>query len=273
MIKINNERIDQMKIRCKNCYRVLNENEDYCTNCGEYSQEMAEYMKTGVRKVSNGDKLKTALIFFAFIAFLGTGVFSIGASIIQGEVGTTSSYDVLGKLITSMGLVVSLGIVFRKEIIGIFFKGNAFQTIGGISLGILASVSIILISTLTSYTKVIPNSLLGFIPSSNSLFEFIVLLFVLTLVSICEEYIYRHRLINFFDEDTMLNDVWTIILSVVISTLLSFAWFMALETLLMTLVINILMTILYIKTNRSLGINILIRVLIYAGVLLINYIV
>lgn len=262
-----------MKIRCKNCYRVLNENEDYCTSCGEYSQEMAEYMKTGVRKVSYGDKLKTALIFFAFVAFLGTGVFSIGASLIQGEVGTNSAYDVLGKLITSMGLIVSLSIIFRNELKDIFFRGNAFQTIGGIFLGILASLSIILISTLSKYTRVIPDSLLGFIPSDNSLFEFFALLFVLTLVSICEEFIYRHRLVTYFDEETMLGDVWTIILSVLISTLLSFSWFMSLEIMVMTIVINTLMTVLYIKTNRSLGINILIRVLLYAGVLLINYFV
>ena len=60
-----------MKIRCKNCYRVLNENEEYCTSCGEHSLEMAEYMRTGIRKISQGEKLKTALLFFAFIAFIG----------------------------------------------------------------------------------------------------------------------------------------------------------------------------------------------------------
>ena len=96
---------------------------------------------------------------------------------------------------------------------------------------------------------------------------------VMGLVTICEEYIYRHRLINFFDEETMLSDFWIVVLTTLISSVLSFAWFMSVEILIMTVLINLLMSLLYINTNRSLGINILIRCLIYLGVLLLNYIV
>ncbi len=262
-----------MKIRCKNCYRVLNENEDYCTSCGEYSQEMAEYMRTGVRKVSLGDKLKTALIFFAFIAFIGTGAITIGLSVINGTVEDNAIYNVMGKLVTSMALIVGLTIVFRKDLKGILFNGNTLQTIGGIAIGIVSGTILVIASSFLDFTKIIPENLLLYVPTNKPSFEFFGLLFVMGLVTICEEYIYRHRLINFFDEETMLSDFWIVVLTTLISSVLSFAWFMSVEILIMTVLINLLMSLLYINTNRSLGINILIRCLIYLGVLLLNYIV
>lgn len=36
-----------MKIRCKNCYRVLDRNEEYCKACGEHSEQMKKAMETG----------------------------------------------------------------------------------------------------------------------------------------------------------------------------------------------------------------------------------
>lgn len=266
-----------MKIRCKNCYRVLNENEDYCTSCGEYSPEMAEYMRTGVRKVSNGDKLKTVLILFGFIAFVGTGAIAIAISVISENVTNNSLYHVMGKLLTSMALIIILTIIFRKEIKGIFFKGTLFQTIGALVLGLVASAVLVITSSLVApyfkYGKIIPSEILEFIPLDKLSFEIVAVFFVMLLVSVCEEYIYRHRLITFFDEDTMLNDFWIVVLSTLISTVLSFAWFMSIEALIMTVIINFMMTLIYINTNRSIGINILIRCFMYAGVLLLNYIV
>ena len=120
------------------------------------------------------------------------------------------------------------------------------------------------------FAKIIPTGLISFVPNGKLGAEFFELLFVLLLVSVCEEYIYRHHLINFFDEETMLNDFWTIAFSVIISTVLSFAWFMSVETLLVTFIINILMSLLYINTNRSLGVNIILRLLMYLGVLVLN---
>lgn len=262
-----------MKIRCKNCYRVLNENEEYCTSCGEHSLEMAEYMRTGIRKISQGEKLKTALLFFAFIAFIGTGAISIGLSLIDGFVEENAIYNVMGKLITSMGLIVGLTIVFRKELKQIFFRGKIFQTIGGLAIGLVTGTILIIVSSLFDFVKIIPENLLAYVPVNKASFEFFSLLFVMILVSICEEYIYRHRLINFFDEDTMLNDFWIVFLTTIISTVLSFAWFMSVKILIMTFIINLLMSLLYINTNRSLGINIVVRSFIYFGVLLLNYFV
>ena len=47
-----------MKIRCKNCYRVLNPNEEYCTACGEHSAAMQKAMITGDYGPDNAGKLK-----------------------------------------------------------------------------------------------------------------------------------------------------------------------------------------------------------------------
>lgn len=233
---------------------------------------MAEYMKTGIRKVTQGDKLKTALIFFAFIAFIGTGAITIGLSVVEGTVSDNAIFNVLGKLVTSMALIVGLTIVFRKDLRGIFFKGNLFQTIGGLAIGIVSTAILVVISSFLDFAKIIPENLLLFVPTNKLSFEFFGLLFVMMLVSMVEEYIYRHRLINFFDEETMLNDFWIVILTTLISSILSFAWFMSVEILLMTVIINLIMSLLYINTNRSLGINVVVRSLMYLGVILLNYI-
>lgn len=262
-----------MKIRCKNCYRVLNENENYCTSCGEYSEEMAEYMRTGVRKVSQGDKLKTALLLFAFIAFLGTGVLSISFAIIEGAVGENLMYDIMSKLVTSTALFAALVITFRKELKGIFFKGNKQQILGAFGIGLVFIVIIALVSTFTKITKIIPSTFIEFLEYNKGLFPFIEVLFTLILISISEEYIYRHRLIDFFDEDTMLNDGWIITFSSIISTALSFAWFMSIEIVIMTAIINVFMSLIYIYTNRSLGINIVLKIILYLLVIALNYVI
>ena len=172
-----------------------------------------------------------------------------------------------------MGLIVGLTIVFRKELKQIFFRGKIFQTIGGLTIGLVTGTILIIVSSLFDFVKIIPENLLAYVPVNKVSFEFFSLLFVMILVSICEEYIYRHRLINFFDEDTMLNDFWIVFLTTIISTVLSFAWFMSVKILIMTFIINLLMSLLYINTNRSLGINIVVRSFIYFGVLILNYFV
>ena len=48
-----------MKIRCNNCYRVLNQNEEYCTSCGEYSAKMHNAMITGNYGPDNLGKFST----------------------------------------------------------------------------------------------------------------------------------------------------------------------------------------------------------------------
>ena len=262
-----------MKIRCKNCYRVLNENENYCTVCGEYSEEMSEYMRTGIRKVSQSDKLKTALLYFVFIAFLGTGVLSIGLAIIEGAVGENLIYDVMGKLVTSTALFSALVITFRKELKDIFFKGTKQQILGAFAIGFVFMVIVAIISTLTKVTRVIPKDLIEFLDKNEGFFPLIQLIFTLSLIVFCEEYIYRHRLINFFDEDTMLSDGWIVVLTSIISTALSFAWFMSVEIVIMTFVINVFMSLLYIYTNRSLGINIILKIVLYLLVIALNLVI
>lgn len=262
-----------MKIRCKNCYRVLNENENYCTVCGEHSEEMSEYMRTGIRKVSQSDKLKTALLYFVFIAFLGTGVLSIGLAIIEGAVGENLIYDVMGKLVTSTALFSALVITFRKELKDIFFKGTKQQILGAFAIGFVFMVIVAIISTLTKVTRVIPKDLIEFLDKNEGFFPLIQLIFTLSLIVFCEEYIYRHRLINFFDEDTMLSDGWIVVLTSIISTALSFAWFMSVEIVIMTFVINVFMSLLYIYTNRSLGINIILKIVLYLLVIALNLVI
>ena len=63
-----------MKIRCKNCYRVLDPNEEYCKACGEHSEQMKKAMETGNYGGGPLDRFKIAFALFAVLAFLGNGI-------------------------------------------------------------------------------------------------------------------------------------------------------------------------------------------------------
>ena len=62
-----------MKIRCQNCYRVLNNNEEYCTKCGAHSEEIAHIMKTGEIPTDEVSSFKLHLYLYLGIAFLING--------------------------------------------------------------------------------------------------------------------------------------------------------------------------------------------------------
>lgn len=268
-----------MKIRCKNCYRVLKDNEEYCTSCGEYSPEMAEYMRTGNKEASEGQKFKTAFILFCLIGFLGTGVLSITIAAIDGSVDNNSLFNLNSRFITSILLTIMLLIFFRKKLKNIFFNGTLMQTFGALGIGVILIATGVLLSLLTNFTKILPTYMTDYLQSSNVAFEsfkeesVLRILITMILVAFCEEYICRHRLIDFLDDATMLSDIWVVIISSLVGTIISFAWMMSIETLLMTLLINIASSIIYIYTNRSLGLNILLRIILIVSVVLVNILI
>ena len=66
-----------MKIRCKNCYRVLNPDEEYCTACGEHSVAMQKAMITGDYGPDTVGKLKISLTIYAIAGFLVCGILQV----------------------------------------------------------------------------------------------------------------------------------------------------------------------------------------------------
>ena len=59
-----------MKIRCRSCYRVLNNDEEYCTRCGAHSDEVKELMDSGITPIDEVAVAKQSIIMYLLIAFL-----------------------------------------------------------------------------------------------------------------------------------------------------------------------------------------------------------
>ena len=62
-----------MKIRCQSCYRVLNNDEEWCTRCGAHSDEVEKLMKSGIEPIEEDEIGKRSVLFYFLIAFLVTG--------------------------------------------------------------------------------------------------------------------------------------------------------------------------------------------------------
>lgn len=267
-----------MKVRCKNCYKVLGPQEEYCTNCGAHSEEIEKRLKTGHIELDSMAKLKLSLILFFSIAFLGSGVFMIVFAVIQNKL--TSAYnDIVCRanslLITSIILLVVLLILYRKELKSMIYNGNKEQLIGNILIGVVVVAILVLFSKLTHVTRVIPKYMTDYFASNEVTLEngggvSIIGLFISMLaITICEEIIFRRRLIDTLDDETLWSEKSIIIVSAIIATILDFSWIMATETILMMFVLNLCMSMIYMNTNRSLGINIILRTVLLIVVFLI----
>ena len=60
----------------------------------------------------------------------------------------------------------------------------------------------------------------------------------------------------------MLGDTGVIIVAGLVGTIMSFSWIMSVETVIVSLVMNLVLAGIYANSNRSLGLNILFRILI-----------
>ena len=270
-----------MKIRCKNCFKVLQPNEEYCTHCGEHSEEIAKVMKEKNKDLDSMAKFKLALILFLSIAFLGTGVFTVTFTLIftkttsyQWEwIKTISSANSI--LITSASLFLVLIILYNKELKKMFFNGNLQQLLGSIIVGVLVGAIIIVMSKLTPYTKLIPsymtNYLSGgerYLPNGGGI-NIWGLYISMILVSICEEIILRKRVIDMLDDETLLGDKAIIVVATLISTFLDFIWIMSLETVIMMTLLNVTLSAIYMYTNRSIGVNVILRIILITIIFII----
>ena len=81
--------------------------------------------------------------------------------------------------------------------------------------------------------------------------------------------VFRKYLIDAFDDGTLLSDFWIIIISSLIATLGDFMWTMGVETIICSAILNLSMSAIYMYTNRSLGINILLRFLLVIATVII----
>ena len=267
-----------MKIRCKNCFKTLRPNEEYCTYCGEHSEEVEALMKKGIADIDSTTKLKLALVLYTALGFVGTGIFMIVFTLIYRRVGTDNwdfNVNANSLLITSLVLLFVLILTYGKELKSMIFNGNIYQLLGSFMIGTIAIVAIYFLSKITSFTKVIPNYMTDFInggdrynQENNGIFSIACMYISMVAVSVVEEIVCRRRLVDALDDDTLLNDKLILVIATLFATFLDFIWVMSVETLLMSLVVNAVMTLIYMNTNRSIGVNVLLRVILITLVFL-----
>ena len=83
-----------MKIRCKNCYRILNPNEEYCTSCGEYSEKMHKAMVTGDYGPDPVAKFKISFGIYAIAGFILCGIFQVIFALIENKMNNDDTLDI-----------------------------------------------------------------------------------------------------------------------------------------------------------------------------------
>lgn len=258
-----------MKIRCKNCYRVLNPNEEYCTNCGEHSAQMQQAMITGDYGPDVNAKFKTGLGIFVLAGFLCCGILQVIFAVMQNkEIGAYSNlFCEVNSLFYSGILVALLSIFFfRKDLKQVKFNRSISTYLIGLLIGILTIVIIILLSKLVSFVSIFPKYICDYLESSTKVFfnlkyECIFKIIVeFLLIYISLEIIIKKTLIDMLDE-TMLGDKSIYLITVLVATILESAWIMSLDVIIPTLFINIVTTGIYMYTGQNVYINILLRVI------------
>lgn len=259
-----------MKIRCNNCYRVLNINEEYCTSCGEHSAQMQKAMVTGNFGPDATGKLKTSLGIYAIAGFIISGVLQVIFAILQ--VKDISVYNELycgtHSLFYSSILTFILMILYScKDLKETPFTKDLSTYFLALIIGILAIAIIILLSHIFTFTTVFPKYIIEYLRSSNdkffnpkqaSIFK-IIIAYIFCGISI--EVLCRKRLIDVFDESLM-GDKAILLLTSLIVAVLETAWIMSLEVFIPLLFFNLILTGIYMYTDRNIFLNIILRILL-----------
>lgn len=265
-----------MKIRCKNCYRVLNQNEEYCTSCGEYSERMHTAMVTGNYGPDPIGKFKLAFGIFGIAGFIVCGILQVVFAILETkEKGVyTELYCQTNSLFFS-GLAATLFslIIFRKDLKEFVQKTKKSNIILGLFVGILVIIISILLSKLFKITQILPNFIVNYFTNHTITFfdlkgVCVLKILVGTILATLVLEVLRKYLVDAFDE-TLLGDKAIYIFTTLIMTVFEIAWFMSLDIAIVCLLINLTTTGIYMYTNRNVVTNMIIRVILYLVTILL----
>lgn len=261
-----------MKIRCKNCYRILNPNEEYCTSCGEHSAQMQKAMLTGDFGPDPIGKFKIGLGIFAIAGFIVCGILQVVFATLENKNNGGNGYTLLycqsNSLFYSSVLASIITLIFFfKDFKKFNIKSTKSQWLGASLIALFTVAIAILLSYLSKHTLLFPSYITKYLQSNEAVFfdlkdECIFKILVGTLLSsLCLEILMRKTLIDALDE-TMLGDKAIYIITVLITTLCEVAWVMALDIAIVALIINVVATGIYMYTNRNLIINLAMRTLL-----------
>ena len=287
-----------MKIRCRSCYRVLNNDEEYCTRCGAHSDEVKELMDSGITPIDEVAVAKQSLIMYLLIAFLLNGILNVLFGVIfntihagynYGEVGmdlplAVTYFSAANSLLITSVIIIFVAFMFNYKDLLPFIKINdKKQFLITTGVGILVMVGITFITKYTDLTF-LPIYIRDFLmnPTIDMKLEGSFNLFKIIVVLLCyafaEEVIFRKALINGFDEGTLLRDSSIIILQTLISTILTSACFLLLQktsfvdymwTIGGNFIFHLLMGLNYYFNKRSIASNLIIRLIFIILVVII----
>ncbi|MBQ8293700.1 MAG: hypothetical protein IJX78_07875 [Bacilli bacterium] len=263
-----------MKIRCNNCYRVLNNNEEYCTKCGTHSEEIQRIMETGEIPVDETGLFKLHIYLYLGIAFLLNGGLFVLYGVFfdklkpgeYGEIGDPMPKDITyfssinALLITSLIMFLLILLINAKNIFvdyKITEKKRAF--ISAIIMSIIG-VGLIFLTKETPIS-VIPLYMKEYIQGTiadadlfmNSISMWKIILILMTY-SVVQEYVFRKHLFGAIDESTLLSTPATFILMTIVGAVLDIACFSLFSS-------GTVISLIYIFIGS----------LIYQGVLNLNY--
>lgn len=280
-----------MRIRCKNCYRVLNNDEEWCTRCGAHSDEVEELMKKGIQPIDELAICKTSIIFYLLIAFLVNGVLNVIFGVIFNAIHTGYNYGEVGTqlplaityfsainalLITSIVMAIVAFFINIKELKR-FIEIKNWKKFAISSAACLLVFTGLLFAAKYSNFTILPIYLKDFLKSptedmllsgSMNLFKVIIVLF---FYGIAEEFIFRKGFIGGLDEATLIADWQIIVIQAIVSSILSALCFLILAkttainyllSILASLVFNAIMGINYFLNERTITSNLILRVIL-----------
>lgn len=270
-----------MKIRCKNCYRILNPQEEYCTRCGTKSLEIVALMKTGKTTISETKKLSVQLSLYFAMVFLINGILNVLFGVLFDRFHPGLYYGDFDErlpesitlfastnalLITGIALLVIFLFINYRHLKDFFFKIKLKRFIISFLFGSLIITIILLLYKKTNII-IIPSFFQSFLKNGalNSIYQPKLLSIWLILVSyaIIHEMLFRFQLINAFDEATLLPD-WLITILVVITSVFfeiisfSFDWSLAL----FSIAFHLILSTSYFFNQRLLSFNLYFRLIL-----------
>ena len=287
-----------MKIRCRSCYRVLNNDEEYCTRCGAHSDEVKELMDSGITPIDEVAVAKQSIIMYLLIAFLLNGILNVLFGVVfntihagynYGEVGmdlplAVTYFSAANSLLITSVIIIFVAFMFNYKDLLPFIKINNKKLF--VITTCIGSLVMLGITFITKYTNLtfLPIYIRDFLinPTVDMKLEGSLNLFKIIVVLLCyafaEEVIFRKALINGFDEGTLLRDSSIIILQTLISTILSSACFLLLQktsfidymwTIGGNMIFHLLMGLNYYFNKRSIASNLIIRLIFIILVVII----
>ena len=280
-----------MRIRCKNCYRVLNNDEEWCTRCGTHSDEVAELMKSGIEPINEVHIMKSSLLLYLLIAFLVNGLLNVIFGVIfnamydnyyYGEVGSNLPNAIVyfsainSLMVTSIIMAIVAYFVNLKDFNTFLKIKDQKRLLISLIIGLFVSAGLVVLARFTDLS-IIPIYFRDFLlektpdmtlTGSMNLFKIIV---VLVFYGVAEEIIFRKAIIGGMDEATLLPDWQIVILQGLIATVLSALCFLILARLSLvnyllclaaSLIFNTTMGFCYYYNKKSLVVNLIIRMAI-----------